>query len=65
VAAGDGQVRVEWGDGNVTYTSVGALPFFGVFLSGYENPGTYEIKVQGGLATGPASPVETIQIVVP
>jgi hypothetical protein len=64
-AEGPWQVRVDWGDGRVTYTPLAALPFFGVFLHGYAESGTYRVSIQGGLDVGPASAPQTVDIVVP
>jgi len=60
---GPWQVRVDWGDDNVTYTSL-TEPFFGWFIHDYAAPGTYQIQVQGGQDIGPASDVRTAEIVV-
>jgi hypothetical protein len=60
---GPWQVRVDWGDDNVTYTTLNT-PFFGWFIHDYAAPGTYQIQVQGGQAIGPASAVRTAEIVV-
>jgi hypothetical protein len=60
---GPWQVRVDWGDDNVTYTTL-ERPFFGWFTHDYAAPGTYQIQVQGGQNIGPASDVQTAEIVV-
>jgi hypothetical protein len=60
---GPWQVRVDWGDENVTYTTL-TQPFFGWFTHDYAAPGTYQIQVQGGQDIGPASAVQTAEIVV-
>ena len=60
---GPWQVRVDWGDDNVTYTTL-TKPFFGWFIHDYAAPGTYQIQVQGGQDIGPASGVQTAEIVV-
>lgn len=60
---GPWQVRVDWGDDIVTYTTLNT-PFFGWFIHDYAAPGTYQIQVQGGQDIGPASDVRTAEIVV-